>query len=258
MMKRLTSGLFLSLAAIVSLAPFAASAQSLQQRESQFCSSLSSRIDDIQNGFKDKIGDYIKKSDKLSEEAAGRRIITDESLSVKHKEYDEMYQQWSRQSLSTANDDERKAAVNEFNQKIQNIVNDQRQEYADIRAQFRGELDEIKAARRQAVTEKADEFSKQAEVALELAKISCSRQREPQSETRSKLIKSLESARLSYAEFRRSQAGYEDQIKQAIEKRTSSIKVSKQKFEQAFMQASQEFKPEVKDKAIDSSLESGN
>jgi len=219
-----------------------ASAQSSQEREAAVCEARNDRLLALQERFVSKRQVHEERLASLRSAVDIRRAEIDEVITETAANYDERYQKWYEGYIEETNDEVKQAAATAFYQSVQTLLADRRAAYREARTTFRSTLDSIREERVTAQRSAADTFRAQAEAAYTTVTNACGVRGRDAAQTRREFIDSLRSSRLTYAETRRSQQPYRDQIQTAIETRTDAYKVARQTFEQGFQQALSTFR----------------
>lgn len=236
-MKRLISFALPALLAVTFAVPAAVNGQSIRDRESNVCSLLNERRTAVLESLDERTGEYSRRFNASLTAADLRQKEVDEVLVSTQGEFAQRIYQW-HQSHAVENEDESKrAAADEFIDTLQQLISIRRQAYAQARSEYRAGLTQARQQRYGQAQERINALKSGVEQAFSQAQRACSGGSAEAGEIREEFINNLKQVRLAYAEFRRTEKSYGEQIEGLIEARKNSFAEARREFEQSFQQA---------------------
>lgn len=238
-MKRLIRTLIYTGALSVVALPVFAQAQSPDDRDAALCGQLAAHRQAVEADFGRRLVTFRQAAQAQADALVDQEAAIDVSLGRLQQKYDEHFKQWfvNKQQRS-ADQDLHKLEV--FEREVEKLVQSQRQGLAEARSQFRQAVSQLVSRRQTAAEEKAAVFQQRVTQAFDNARLACGRNQA----VRQVFIQELRSARLAYADFRRSQASFTEEIGRLSEVRSETVQAIKHTYEQGFQKAYGEYTSE--------------
>lgn len=220
------------------LLPLKATAQEQQvsQREATVCEQRSSRLEAFREKFVEKQLTLEQRGASLLSSVEVRRGEIDEVLAETKSNYDERYQAWFDGYVSETEDEEKRAAAAVFYDDLKQLLASRRDAYQTARVAFRSQLDQIRAQRFNEKLRTAETFRLEAEAAFSELQSACNGRGRDNAQARQGFVKGLREARLTYAQSRRDQTPYREQIQDAVRARNQAFEEARKTFELGFQQ----------------------
>lgn len=236
-MKRPTRLVPVAILALVLYLPITVAGQSIRDRESSVCSLLSERRTQVVEALNERTEEYSRRVNASFTAAELRQKEADEVLISTQGEFAQRIHQWQQSYIADNEDEAKRAAAEEFTGTLQQLISVRRQAYAQARSEFRTGLAEARQLRHTQTLGRIDNLKSGVEQAFAQAQSACSRESAEAKEIREEFINSLKEIRLAYADFRRTEKSYGEQIEDLIAARKASYDEARREFEQGFQQA---------------------
>lgn len=218
------------------LIPVSVSAQSVSEREAEFCGRQAERRQAVDRGFSARSASYDEAVRSQSENQAARRNRLDEGLARSRAQADITRRESYRLIREKQQSDEDRALAGTYAEEVDAAITARRAAYDQARAAFRQTVDNLLAGRDHDIRAAAAAFQASADTAMQSAAAQCTSARSDRAAARWQFINDLQSARLSYADRLRARQDFRTDAGEAVKVRNQAFRQATAEFQRA-MQA---------------------
>lgn len=236
-MKHLTRFAPVAILAAVLALPTAVNAQSIRDRENNVCSLLNERRAKVLESLDERTGEYSRRVNASLTAAELRQKEVDEVLISTQGEFAQRIHQWHQKYISENSDETKRGSADEFVDTLKQLISVRREAYAQARSEYRAGLDQARQQRHAQTQERINSLKAGVEQAFSQTQSACSRGGAEAAKIREEFINNLKQIRLAYADFRRTDSSYGEQIEGLITARKNTYDQARREFEQGFQQA---------------------